>query len=201
MTHDQEPKRLLRRKTGDGPQQWLQAFEPVIHGHEQSHRFLTANSPSVPPFLTELRPVGISKSPGIDGAMYNPKSIRTDAVILLKMPGDHVTVDDNQRAIFAQILLFFQLGKGPMRQIQLLHDAGGNTNPAKAMLADIVIGRRRMQSSLRIENVLSPGFVETNRDQMAVVAKRGLAGRTESPRAQKARSDRAFNRVHVHFLR
>src|SRR6266478_3055298 len=189
MARYQEPKRLRHRKTGDGSQQRLQAFERVIHGHEQSHRLLTANSPSVPPFLTELRPVGISKSPGIDGAMYNPKSIQADAVIFLKMPGDHVTVDDNQRAIFAQILLFFQLGKGPMRQIQLLHDAGGNTNPAKAMLADIVIGRRRMQSSLRIENVLSPGFVETNRDQVTVVAKRGLAGCTESPRAQKARAN------------
>jgi hypothetical protein len=88
-----------------------------------------------------------------------------------------------------------------MRQIQLLHDAGGNTNPAKAMLADIVIGRRRMQSSLRIENILSPGFVETNRDQMAAVAKRGLAGRTESPGAQKAGPNRALKRVHVHFLR
>src|SRR5438105_6451850 len=92
MTGNKKAKRLLARKTGDGPQERLQAFEPVIHGDEQCDSFFRMDPPSLSPFLAELRSIRIGKSLGIDGAMHNPKPIRTNVVVCLKMPGDHVTV-------------------------------------------------------------------------------------------------------------
>ena len=119
---------MIRRKTSYRLQQRLQAFEPVIHGYEQSDDFLAANTPSLSPFLTQLWPIGPLKAAGINGAMYDTKPFRTDVVIPLKMPGDHVTVDHDQRRIAAKILLFFQPSERPMGQIQFLDKACGSPN-------------------------------------------------------------------------
>src|SRR6476659_4143697 len=66
-----------------------------------------------------------------------------------------------------------------------------------SILEQVVVRAGRLQSPLRVEDVLAPGLVEADGCVMGVVGQRLLAGRTEAPRAQEARTGRNIETMEV----
>src|SRR5208283_2695783 len=65
---------------------------------------------------------------------------------------------------------------------------GQGARPRMRVLAQVVLGRGRMQTALRIKHILTPSFIKANRYLMASAAQSALAMATEAPGAEKTRA-------------
>src|SRR5712692_8026982 len=69
------------------------------------------------------------------------------------------------------------------------------------MFANVVIGRRCMQSALGVKHILSPGFVETDTHIVIVAVQFSETSMSELPRAKETRATRRRQLVAGQFTR
>src|SRR5262245_28897797 len=104
------------------------------------------------------------------------------------MTADHFAVDHNRRVMGTKVLPALQPCKGMSGSVKPFSGACEEACHIGGMLAKVVVGRRGMQSTLRIKHVLAPGLVEPDAQVMLIPFQFCQTCCAEAPWPQKTRA-------------